>query len=241
MPPDLLTQSWKKLSHQLRRRYVLSPTCQIRGLEEIYLQYFGYRRHGLFVEVGAFDGETASNTSGLADIGWSGHYIEPVPEYAERCRQRHRHNQQVRTHVLAIGESEGTIPIFVGGVLSTADPLMKELFNKLPWARGHHTGQVILARQITLDRFLEEQNVPSRFDLLSIDVEGYEWNVLRGFTLAKWQPQMVIIELHDENPEYAVIRDRCLQIVHYFADHDYHPIYKDLTNTIYIHPDLLKR
>ena len=46
--------------------YNLSPTCQIPGLDKIYEEYFGDTL-GLFVEVGAFDGESVSNTSGLAD------------------------------------------------------------------------------------------------------------------------------------------------------------------------------
>jgi len=31
-------------------------------------------------------------------------------------------------------------------------------------------------------------------DLLSIDVEASEWHVLRGFTLSKYRPRIVVIE-----------------------------------------------
>src|SRR5258706_14970608 len=52
--------------------------CQIPILEGLYEQLFGQRADGCFVEVGAFDGETYGNTAGLADLGWTGLYIEPV-------------------------------------------------------------------------------------------------------------------------------------------------------------------
>ena len=45
--------------------YNLSPTCQVPRLEVIYERYFGRRIDGCFVEVGAYDGDYASNTSGL--------------------------------------------------------------------------------------------------------------------------------------------------------------------------------
>jgi hypothetical protein len=43
----------------------------------------------IFVEIAAFDGETVSNTSFLADL-WLARdlYIEPVPGYAAACSQR---------------------------------------------------------------------------------------------------------------------------------------------------------
>lgn len=58
-----------------RRRYPMAATCQIpffNSLSDLYTFVFGYRTDGLFVEVGAYDGESFSNTSGLADIGWKG-------------------------------------------------------------------------------------------------------------------------------------------------------------------------
>ena len=45
---------------------------------------------GTFVEIGAYDGESFSNTSFLADLGWNGLYVEPVPKFAALCRARHR-------------------------------------------------------------------------------------------------------------------------------------------------------
>jgi len=52
--------------------YTLSLTCQIPELDKIYSKYFGKDTNRVFVEVGAFDGESVSNTSCLADAGWKG-------------------------------------------------------------------------------------------------------------------------------------------------------------------------
>jgi hypothetical protein len=45
----------------------------------------------------------------------------------------------------------------------------------------------------TLDRLLEEAGFP-RLDLLTIDVEGYEDEVLKGFTIERWKPQFIVVE-----------------------------------------------
>jgi hypothetical protein len=44
--------------------YTVVPTCQIdhEYLNELYLKIFGYRSDGYFVEIGAYDGKTFSNT-----------------------------------------------------------------------------------------------------------------------------------------------------------------------------------
>jgi hypothetical protein len=53
-------------------------------------------------------GRCASNTCFLADLGWRGIYVEPVPEYAERYAGRHGHNPNITVVSTAVGEDEGT-------------------------------------------------------------------------------------------------------------------------------------
>ena len=48
----------------------------------------------------------------------------------------------------------------------------------------------------TLDSVLEEARAPEHFDFLSIDVEGHEIEVLRGFDIARWQPRLILLEDH---------------------------------------------
>lgn len=72
--------------------YKLSKTCQIDKLEDIYELFLGCKNDGYFVEFGAYDGEYVSNTSGLADLGWNGLYIEPVTVFYDKVKERHKDN-----------------------------------------------------------------------------------------------------------------------------------------------------
>ena len=223
--------------HEEHRFYKLSSSCQIPKLDVIYESLFGRRTDGCFVEVGAFDGEYVSNTSGLADIGWTGYYIEPIPEYCERCKVRHAGNKNVIVSQCAIGAESGEAEINVGGPLSTIRDDVKENFESLDWAKGNFPGEKIQVQQLTLEEYLVKHRVKSEFELLVVDVEGYEWNVFRNFDIQRWRPRMVVIELHDQNDDYLLLREELNALVRYFDDNGYKIIYKDSTNTIYVPKD----
>ena len=87
----------------------------------MYAFVFGYKENGTFVEIGAYDGESFSNTSGLADIGWTGHYVEPIPAFAAACAARHSANPAVTVHTLCVGERDGeTVSLSPAGPFTSA-------------------------------------------------------------------------------------------------------------------------
>ena len=90
--------------------YKLPKDCQIECIDKIYDHYFG-STPGFFVEVGAYDGHCYSNTSFLADCGWSGLYIEPIFESYKMCFNRHYYNN-VNVECFAIGSVEGEIDFY---------------------------------------------------------------------------------------------------------------------------------
>lgn len=218
--------------------YNLSETCQIPNLSKIFEQYFGKISDGVFIEFGEFDGDYVSNSSGLADIGWTGYYIEPIPQYYEKCKLRHINNKNVSVSNYAIGEKNGEIKINIAGPLSTASTFQLNDFKQIDWASSHfHDIDTIVAPMITLEEYLVKENINPNFELLIIDVEGYEWNALKNFRIDKWNPQMVIIELHDQNDDYLSLREECNKVVEYFYKNNYKIIYKDYSNTIYVPMD----
>jgi hypothetical protein len=121
--------------YRATKRYPVAATCQIpffRSLPELLDFVFGYKTNGVFVEVGAYDGESFSNTSGLADIGWTGHYLEPIPAYAAACAARHAGNPGVTVHGgVCIGEKDGE-----SVSLSTAGPFTSAVDDEVAGVSG---------------------------------------------------------------------------------------------------------
>tara|TARA_Y100001938_G_C8063746_1_gene418907 strand:- start:35 stop:685 length:651 start_codon:yes stop_codon:yes gene_type:complete len=214
--------------------YNIKRDCQIPGLNEIYNNLFGYKENGTFVEIGANDGQSFSNTCFLADIGWHGVYVEPIKEYYQKCRLRHKNNKNISVVNKAISSEEHELTLYKGGVLSTASKKAYDNFKKMPWACKHFHGKKESSQAITLQKLLETEKIEPRFDLMVIDVEGFEWEVLKNFKIDQWDPKVVIIELHDTNPNYKCLKQDCDNIVDYFQVHNYESTYKDSSNTIYI-------
>lgn len=220
-----------------RKFYIPHSSCQIPNLGELYADVFGERTDGIFVEVGAFDGETCSNTSCLADLGWRGLYIEPVPEYFDACRRRHKNNKYVTSINKAIDEKEGLLKLYVGGILTTQDPIIAEIYKNVDWAKGFHKGETIHVQTTRLDRLLVENKIPTEFDLLVVDVEGFELNVMRSFDISVWRPRVMIIEIEDCHPTFQKVKilvERYNSIRNMITECGYTEYYRDQINTVYV-------
>ncbi|HQT25605.1 MAG TPA: FkbM family methyltransferase [Burkholderiales bacterium] len=48
---------------------------------------------------------------------------------------------------------------------------------------------------------LEEYRVQPGFDFISIDIEGHEMEMFKGFDLRRWKPRLVLLEDHVVNHE----------------------------------------
>jgi FkbM family methyltransferase len=180
---------------------------QMLELAALYGRWFGARTDGSFVEVGAYDGETLSNTACLADRGWRGLYVEPVPDYAVRCRRRHARNPRVLVAECAVGAAAGTVELQVRGLLSGIAEGHQRAFDVAGWAAGFPRERRIKVPQQPLDAVLEAATIAPGFELLVVDVEGYEAAVFEGFDIARWRPTMMIVELCDGGQDYSGFPD----------------------------------
>lgn len=218
--------------------YPTVPTCQIPTLPHLLELFFGKRTSGIFVEVGAFDGISYSNTWGLAERGWEGLLVEPIPELAEKCRKNHGIHPHVSIIQTAIGSHHGVVSLVVGGELTTANHAQASEYRDTAWARQSVTDTSIEVPMTTLDALLDERKVPAEFDLLVVDVEGYESAVFEGFTLSRWLPKMLIVELADTHPDLSLMASADARLSAKIQADGYQIVYKDAINTVFLHKNL---
>lgn len=215
--------------------YNISKTCQIKNLNEIYLNYFGYPSNGYFVEVGAYDGEFVSNTSCLSDHGWKGLYIEPIYEFYLKCLKRHDKNDVIVANV-AIGLEEKEIKIYKGDTLSTLNESQVNRYKEIDWSK-HISFSETTCDQMRLDSLMEKLEVPKNFDILVVDVEGKESEVFKTFELDEWTPKMLIVELEDEHESFQKYPELIIEIKelrNFIHKKGYVEIYKDHINTVFV-------
>ncbi len=155
--------------------------------ERDLVRAFFDRPSGYFVEVGANDPQAGSQTWHLEQLGWNGILIEPQPELAARLRQARR--AQVFAVACSSPEKSGKlVSFYLAGPMSSVD--------RGAMAPGAQPDTVIEVPARTLDDVLTEANAPTPLDFVSVDVEGHEIDVLRGFAFGRWQPRLILLEDH---------------------------------------------
>ena len=177
------------------------------GQDLLALDFFAHYpiRDKIFLDVGAFDGIGFSNTHLLFEQGWSGICVEPVMKNYQKLESLYRGTNVITIRAAATdyeGEMElnvATIPWAKdwGSDVSSSSDDMVERWPDYNWEK-----EIVPAT--TIDKILEKNKV-AKIDFASIDVEGHEMSVLRGFNLKKYQPLLLVVEYSTPEQRHELI------------------------------------
>lgn len=166
----------------------------------IQRRFFPEQRSGIFVDIGAARPDYLSISALYRSMGWRVIAIEPNPVFCDLYRQK---GYEVLQY--ACGDhDEDNVDFFVvdsHGAQYANGEVSYESFSSLgikdSYAALKHNldkrkMQVNLRR---LDTILKT-HAPDveHLDILSVDVEGWELEVLRGLSTEKYRPQVMVIE-----------------------------------------------
>lgn len=181
-------------------------TYGLRGLD-LSLRQLLQQKEGFYVELGANDGLSQSNTAGLEFFdGWRGVLIEPVPaQYAKlRTNRSSRRNSLVNAACVGFGFPRETIKLAEANLMSIplegesdiANPIQHAEFGRSiqEGYEGNLTADIIEVSAVTLTDVLISTNAPREIDFLSLDVEGGELEVLMGIRFDLFVFRWMIIE-----------------------------------------------
>ena len=157
--------------------------------EDVILARLFPGRNGTCVEVGANDGMKFSNTYHFEKKGWTCVLVEPTAELCERIRK-------FRSALLfecAASEVDGEAIFYVAEGADLYSSLETKCTMENIIASQNVKIKNVRVNTRRLDNILEESNIRN-IDFMSIDVEGHEISVLKGFSIERWQPRIVIIE-----------------------------------------------
>ncbi len=148
---------------------------------------------GLYIECGAFDGESFSVSYAFDAMGWDGLLVEAIPERAEQCRKARPHAKVEHTALGRPGAGPTTTFTVAddmwGGMLSYATT-DQEHINSL----AQTPKRSVTVPMTTMDALLAKHFDGRRVDAAVIDVEGGELDLLAGFDLNRWKPKVLLLE-----------------------------------------------
>ncbi len=210
------------------------------GEDRVLWEMFRHQCSGFFIEVGAYDGVTLSNTFFLEQMGWRGILIEPIPQLCQRAAQ-----SRPRSRIIHAACSKPGSPRTAAFTVTENVPVLSYLRTDQEHVdRCLREGAKLVEIEVpvvTLDDVLMHERsqappqlapwLPNRgwqIDLVSIDTEGCEMDVLEGFSLERFKPRVLVIE--NDRPSGEAIEPYLLQ-------RGYRKFHRQKINDFYVRND----
>ena len=164
----------------------------------LHEKFFLHKKNGFFVEVGAHDGISFSNTYFFEkNLNWSGLCIEPNPTvYQTLIKNRNCACEQV-----AIANSYTTLPFLqcngymlemYSGLMDKYDPRhIERIDNEIALFGG--SKEIISVNCMPL-KYLFKKYQFSHIDLLSMDIEGGEESAIKTIDFSSTTINIIVVE-----------------------------------------------
>lgn len=184
---------------------------------------------GNILSIGENDGKTLSNALLLIENGWGGVMVEASKTVFKKLEELHKDNKNVHCLNYAIADKEGELEFYESGHHITDND--HSLLSSLKIEETHKwiastKFKKTKVKAINIDTLLDISPI-KKFDLISIDIEGLDYDVLTQINLKEIGCKMLIVESNSiDNQKYI---DYCKK----FGMVLYH---KNYMNLIFIMP-----
>ena len=165
---------------------------------------FKRKTHGTFVEIGAYDGVSFSNTYALECFrNWSGICVEPIPERFKMLAA----NRTAKCYQACVSDKPGNVEFTVleGDNDREMFSGMKESFtarNEKMIEDPHLAIRTITVPAVTFDSLMADRGF-QQVDYISIDTEGHEFAILKTIDFPRFRPGCLTVE---ENGRFFAIK-----------------------------------
>lgn len=161
----------------------------------------GFKRGGYFVEFGATNGKSISNTYVLEkEFGWTGIVAEPAKCWHEDLRR----NRSCEVEYDCVWKETGAELEFKetgAAELSTISDFSEADLH----SRSRRKAVSYTVKTVSLLDMLARHGAPREIDFLSVDTEGSELDILQAFDFSKHRFNAITVE-HNYTEQRAAIR-----------------------------------
>ena len=166
---------------------------------ENYLKY----NNGFYIEIGAYDGITQSNTYYYEkNKNWKGILIEPSKSVFEKCKfHRSKKNFFYNNACVSFKFKEKVLKLNYSGLKTYTSKFLGKKYEKEyiknPEIYLGEKKYSYYAKTLTMNDILIKSNAPKIIDFLSLDTEGAEFEVLNGIDFNKFKFRYLLIETNN--------------------------------------------
>ncbi len=174
------------------------------GQDRYILEYFKNKKDGFFIDIGAYNGVTFSNTLRMENLGWKGICIEPNPDtFKKLCKTRKCAKYNVALDTANSSKEFMKITghcAVLSGIKEEYHPEHVERIKKELEEIGG-TMDTISVQTMTFDMLMADFKDVSVIDYISIDTEGNEFKILKTVDFKKYDIRVVSVENNYSDPE----------------------------------------
>ena len=183
-----------------KHKYFIKKKSYSMDGEDIFIiNYFKNKNNGFYIDVGCYHPLHRNNTFLLHKNGWSGINID-IHQFSIDLFNYLRPDD-VNLNC-AVSNSNGVTKMFYQKKLSQLSTI-DEKQAKIAFQGNIKTSEI---KCFTLDAILEKLKFnDKKIDLLDIDVEGVDLKVLKGFSLEKFKPELICVEIHEKEIKHSEI------------------------------------
>jgi FkbM family methyltransferase len=161
------------------------------GEDYLLWHFFDFRRTGFFLDIGAHDGVSLSNTKSFEEQGWTGICVEPIPSVYASCQQV----RQRVVHAACVGGPDRQVVLRVDGSglfagINTDEEIVKRSYRMRDGGEPQFYDVEVPAMRAA--ELLRPDDPP--IDFVSLDIEGTEIDALHGLDLSRHQPRVLVVE-----------------------------------------------
>ena len=188
-----------------------------------YLNFSG----GFFIELGAHDGITQSNTFYYEKkYNWKGILIEPVPKLFNYCKKyRSNKNLYFCNACVSFDFNKDKVKLIYSNLMTTAVDLTSDDYRKKhladPELNFFEKNNYFYANARTLSSILKESKAPNIIDFFSLDVEGAEFDVLNGIDFSIYNFKYIIIETDNFERLDKFMTNKNYKFINKYNSNDY--------------------
>lgn len=155
------------------------------------------KRNGYFIEFGATNGVTLSNTYLLEKVyGWSGILAEPARCWKDDLKKNRNCTIDYRCVWSETGKSIEFNETADANLSTTTEYLVRDLH-----ASSRVGGKKYNVDTVSLNDLARSHNAPVEIDYLSLDTEGSELRILKNFDFQKHNIKLITVEHNFASPD----------------------------------------
>ncbi len=219
---NLLKKLYFIINKIFRKINNVKKSYSFGGMDLLINYLYKNKFNGVYIDVGCNHPIVGNNTFLLYQKGWSGINIDLDSHIIGMFNYFRPTDYNVNS---AVSNLEEEADLFFYHERSAINTINKEVHN----SRKQKAKEVKRILSTTLDSVIKDSPYCNKkINFISIDVEGNELNVLKGFNLKKYYPEVIVIEYLDLKMKKLEFHNQDInriinsEIYKYLKNYNYH-------------------